>query len=45
MTTCSTPEPVPVPIRVLLPGDQEVVAQLVGAGGGPGGFAELGFLR
>ncbi|MGW1659174.1 DUF6233 domain-containing protein [Streptomyces atratus] len=28
MTTSSTPEPVPVPIRVLLPGDQEVVAHL-----------------
>ncbi|PLW65991.1 hypothetical protein C0036_25065 [Streptomyces sp. DJ] len=28
MTTSSAPEPVPVPIRVLLPGDQEVVARL-----------------
>lgn len=28
VTTSSAPEPVPVPIRVLLPGDQEVVAQL-----------------
>nr|MDT0521267.1 DUF6233 domain-containing protein [Streptomyces sp. DSM 41633] len=28
MTTSSAPEPVPVPIRVLLPGDQEVVAHL-----------------
>ncbi|WP_051821607.1 endonuclease domain-containing protein [Streptomyces sp. NRRL F-5065] len=28
MTTPSAPEPVPVPIRVLLPGDQEVVAHL-----------------
>ncbi|MGW2103133.1 hypothetical protein ACWCPX_36725 [Streptomyces olivaceoviridis] len=28
MTPFSTPEPVPVPIRVLLPGDQEVVAHL-----------------
>ncbi|MFH8520162.1 hypothetical protein ACH4CE_34800 [Streptomyces gelaticus] len=28
MTTLSAPEPVPVPIRVLLPGDQEVVAHL-----------------
>lgn len=28
VTTPSAPEPVPVPIRVLLPGDQEVVAHL-----------------
>ncbi|MGW1412281.1 DUF6233 domain-containing protein [Streptomyces sp. NPDC002403] len=28
MTTSSAPEPVPMPIRVLLPGDQEVVAHL-----------------
>lgn len=28
MTMSFTPEPVPVPIRVLLPGDQEVVAHL-----------------
>ncbi|MFF5257177.1 hypothetical protein ACFY4K_34885 [Streptomyces leeuwenhoekii] len=28
MTTSSASEPVPVPIRVLLPGDQEVVARL-----------------
>lgn len=28
MTTSSAPEPVPVPIRVLLPGDQAVVAYL-----------------
>ncbi|MET4922988.1 hypothetical protein P3L51_11605 [Streptomyces sp. PSRA5] len=28
MTTSSAPEPISVPIRVLLPGDQEVVAHL-----------------
>lgn len=28
MPTSSAPEPLPVPIRVLLPGDQEVVARL-----------------
>lgn len=28
MPTSSAPEPLPVPIRVLLPGDQEVVAHL-----------------
>ncbi|MEU2119897.1 hypothetical protein ABZ567_30645 [Streptomyces sp. NPDC016459] len=28
VTTSFAPEPLPVPIRVLLPGDQEVVARL-----------------
>lgn len=38
MPTSSAPEPLPVPIRVLLPGDQEVVARLWSRRQTPGGW-------
>lgn len=38
MTTSSAPEPVPVPTRVLLPGDQEVVAHLWSRRQAPNGW-------
>jgi hypothetical protein len=38
MTTYCASEPVPVPIRVLLPGDQEVVAHLWSRRQAPGGW-------